>query len=659
MEDYATLLDHDGPLAARIAGFAPRPQQQTLATAVGDILAVGGRLFAEAGTGVGKTFAYLVPALLSGRRVVISTGTKNLQDQLFHRDLPVVREALGMPVKVALLKGRANYLCTHRLQLASEQGRLDSRSAATDLRRVAQWALSTREGDIAELADVAENSSVWPLVTSTAENCLGGDCPEYGRCHVVAARKRALESEVVVVNHHLLLADMALKEGGFGELLPGVDAVIVDEAHQLPEIASNYFGESLSSGQLNDLCRDTLAEYLKTAADEPGFQRSLDRVQTASADLRLAFGLPAGRHEWRVCSTDKVHTALDELIASLDDLVEALAPLGPRARGLEQCAERARELLDRAQRFADAREPAEDADAEFEAEDIQIRWVETYRRAFVLNMTPEEVAGRLRERIDAQDCAWIFTSATLAVDGSVSHFQRRMGLDSGTVLVLDSPFDYARNAVLFLPRDLPLPNAPDHTRAVVDAARPLLQAGHGGAFMLFTSHRALDQAAGLLTDELGERLLVQGDMPRARLIERFREAGDAVLLGTASFWEGVDVKGPALSVVVIDKLPFASPGDPVMKARLAAMERRGLNSFRDFQLPQAVLALKQGVGRLIRDPADRGVMMICDPRLGNRSYGRVFLRSLPKMHITHDAGEAVHFLKHVEAGGHELAEAGA
>ncbi len=659
MEDYASLLDHDGPLAARITGFAPRPQQQTLAAAVGEVLADGGRLFAEAGTGVGKTFAYLVPALLAGRRVVISTGTKNLQDQLFHRDLPVVRAALGMPVKVALLKGRSNYLCLHRLQLAQEQGRLESRSAAADLRRVGDWALTTRAGDIAELADVAENSGVWPLVTSTADNCLGGDCPEYGRCHVVAARKRALESEVVVVNHHLLLADMALKEGGFGELLPGVDAVIVDEAHQLPEIAANYFGETLSSGQLNDLCRDALAEYLKTAADAPGFQRVLDRVSTASADLRLAFGAAPGRHEWQVCATEKVRRALDELVASLDDLVAALEPLGPRARGLELCLERAREMLDRAQRFADAREPDEHTDPDPEADDVHIRWVETYRRAFALNMTPEEVAGRLRERIEAQECAWIFTSATLAVDGSVSHFQRRMGLESGTVMVLDSPFDYARNALLYLPQGLPLPNAPEHTRAVVDAARPLLHAGGGGAFMLFTSHRALDQAAGMLAGELGERLLVQGDMPRARLIERFRAAGDAVLLGTASFWEGVDVKGPALSLVVIDKLPFASPGDPVMKARLAAMERRGLNSFRDFQLPQAVLALKQGVGRLIRDAADRGVMMICDPRLGNRSYGRVFLRSLPKMRVTHDAAEAAHFLERTESGTGEPAEAGA
>lgn len=636
MHDLADLLSGDGPLARRIEGFAPREQQQTLASAVAQALESMQVLVAEAGTGTGKTFAYLLPALLANRRVMISTGTKTLQDQLFHRDLPAVRAAIGSPVKTALLKGRANYLCRHRLAYTAEQGLFDSRERIRELEAIRSWAAVTRTGDIGELDVVPENSSIWPQVTSTQDNCLGQECPEFSRCHLLEARRAAQEADVVVVNHHLLLADMVLKEDGFGELLPGVDAVIVDEAHQLPDIATQYFGLSVSTRQFADWLQDLKAEYAKSAADMPGLEQQFKDFEATLAALRPLLAEGIGRQEWDMLPQRKqLRTRLEEVLAGLDALKPALDVLAPRSRGLESCRDRAELMHARLSAFLD------------DDQKRQVRWVEHFGRHTSFNLTPLDAAERFAARMQQNPGAWVFLSATLSVGGEFGHYRERLGVQETEELLLGSPFDFAHHALLYMPQRMPSVDDPKYTRAVVEAARPVIEASGGRAFMLFTSHRALKEAAEILRGSLDYPLLVQGEMPRRRLLETFRELGNAVLLGTSSFWEGVDVKGPALSVVVIDRLPFASPGDPVLKARLDLMKAEGRNPFMEYQLPQAVIALKQGVGRLIRDSTDKGVMMICDPRLTGKPYGRVFRESLPPMKPTRDLAEVTAFLHEV------------
>ncbi|MDQ3730922.1 MAG: ATP-dependent DNA helicase [Pseudomonadota bacterium] len=626
----AEFLSVKGPLLRYLPGFTPRAQQQTMARAVECALAQNNLLLIEAATGVGKTFAYLVPALLSGRKVIVSTGTRHLQDQLYHKDLPIIRAALNMPVKTALLKGRANYLCLHRLQNAHEQTR--SAVLLDDLWRIREWAGRTRTGDIAEVADIAEDSILWPWVTSTADNCLGVECPLYQQCHVVHARRAAQDAELVVINHHLFFADLALKETGFAELLPSATAFILDEAHQLPDIASNFFGVHLSSHQLLELARDTTAEQLKEAAEATHLHGLSGALEQAAAGLRIAMGGAHQRGSWPALrEQSEVTTALDRLAICLSALRDGLLPLTQRGKGLQNCARRATEIVMRLQLL---RGDSEDS----------VQWFETYARGLVLHHTPLEVAGSFSKHIQNYPGAWVFTSATLAVDDSFEHFSSRLGLNQVRCERLDSPYNFARNAMLYRPRGLPEPGSAMYTHAVVEAAMPVLDASRGRAFVLFTSHRALKEAANLLADRVKYPLLVQGSAPRHELLEQFREAGNAVLLGTTSFWEGVDVRGPALSCVIIDKLPFASPIDPVLQARLAALSSRGGNPFIDLQLPQAVINLRQGVGRLIRDEQDTGVLMICDPRLSTRAYGAVFLNSLPDMLMTSELADVECFL---------------
>lgn len=620
----------DGRLEAALEGFQARAPQQALANAVAEALAEREVLVAEAGTGTGKTYAYLLPVLLDAGRAIVSTGTKHLQDQLFHRDLPALQAAIGRPRDIALLKGRANYLCRHRLDLALEDTR--SRHDRAQLEHVRRWADGSRSGDLVELAALPENSPLRPRIVSTTENCLGQQCPQFSDCFVLKARRRAQEADVVVVNHHLLLADMVLKEEGFGEILPGADAVIVDEAHQLPELAAQYFGARVSSRQLQGIARDATMEALQIAADQETVASLATALEHAVADFVIANGEGDARQAWQeLCANRDIERALDNLGAKLMDLADALDALAERSRGLESCRDRA------AQALATLDSLHSDAPG-------MIRWAEIGRRHFILHTTPIDPAERIAAQVYGRKAAWIFTSATLSVNNSLAHFTRRMGLDEPRELLLESPFDFPNNAVLYVPRGMPEANTPGYTRAVVAQALPLLRASRGRAFLLFTSHRAMQEAAALLREQIPWPMLVQGDMPRSRLLARFRELGDAVLLGTASFWEGVDVRGPALSLVVIDKLPFASPDDPVLQARLAAVREAGGNPFFDHQVPQAVIGLKQGVGRLIRDVDDRGVMAICDPRLFGKPYGRIFLASLPPMRVTRDAAETLRFL---------------
>jgi ATP-dependent DNA helicase DinG len=640
MNDLAELFGEDGPLAAAIPGFATRHEQIAMAGEVARALHSRGRLVVEAGTGTGKTFAYLVPALLSGMRVVISTGTRNLQDQLFHRDLPTVAQAIGRPVRIALLKGRANYLCLHRLELAEQQAvaRGLRRDVATALPKVRAWAVVTRRGDISELAQLSDASPVWPWVTSTRDNCLGPDCPVFDRCHVVQARREAQAADVVVVNHHLLMADLVLKEEGFGDLLPGADAIIIDEAHQLPEVATNFLGFTVSARQLQALARDLGAELLASGPRTDVSAAFAQTLERQLIDLQDCFG--AGRERCEFADwPPAVIEALERLQGLLDELSGSLSEAARDHAGVATLRRRSLELSVRlgAMLGSQADEPVE-----------SVRWAQSAAHGVSLHYVPLDVAEQLGNLIEAHASAWVCTSATLAVGDSFDHFVRRIGMHAPATVRFGSPFVYERQALLYLPRGLDAPSSPRHTAQVVDIALPVLQASGGRAFLLFTSHRALREAAGILLARLGPAppfpILVQGDAPREVLLANFREHGNAVLLGTSSFWEGVDVKGTALSVVVIDKLPFAAPDDPVLKARLNAIEQRGGNPFFEEQVPQAVIALKQGVGRLMRDPEDFGVIVLCDQRLRTRAYGRVFLDSLPPMPRTEDLAEVERFL---------------
>jgi ATP-dependent DNA helicase DinG len=671
-------LAADGVLAAQLPGFVPRPSQQALTEAIAAAFDRRGLLLAEAGTGTGKTFAYLVPALLSGHKTIISTGTRALQDQLYHRDLPRVRDALGTPLKAALLKGRANYLCRYRLERAKGEPQLfaspqGAREQAVQLQRIVAWAGRTRMGDLAEVEALPEDSPLLPQVTSTADNCLGNECPFWDDCFVVQARQRAQTADIVVVNHHLLLADMALKEEGFGEILPGAQAFVVDEAHQLPELAAQFFGEGLSARPLVELGRDTLGECRDVTGALALVQQPARDLEHATRGLRAAMeGLPTRGTQFRALHDDGVCRAVDALAGALSGLAEAIAPLREAAPGFEACHVRALDQRARLLRWCGGDSDSDPLSPLTPPAPDDVRWYELSPRGFRLQRTPLDVSAPLRAHRDRSRAAWVFTSATLAVDGRFGHIAGRLGLSSEPAvlkgsesfieedfsvddefvpindsdpfktLLVPSPFDWPGQALCYLPPRLPHPGARDYTLAVVDALLPVLRASAGRAFVLFASHRALREAAGHLRDGPWP-LFVQGEAPRHQLLQQFRASGNGVLLGAASFREGVDVAGDALSVVVIDKLPFAAPDDPVFEARLDAIRRAGGNPFRDEQLPQAVIALKQGAGRLIRSETDRGVLVLCDPRLLEKSYGKLFLDSLPPLPRTRDVADVEAF----------------
>ncbi|MEO7073304.1 MAG: ATP-dependent DNA helicase [Rhodanobacter sp.] len=640
-EDIGDLLGADGPFAREVPGFAPRQVQQVMARAVQEAIAQRQTLVAEAGTGTGKTFAYLVPALLCGEQVIISTGTKTLQDQLYFRDLPRVRSVLGSRARIALLKGRANYLCLYRLEQTVREGAALDAVQASQLAAIRAWSARTRHGDRVELAEVPEESPMWPRVTSTAENCLGAECPFFDDCHVFNARRKAQEADVVVVNHHLLFADMALKRDGFGDLLPQAAAFILDEAHQIPELAGQFFSQSVSARQLTDLARDVLTECDGITGAIGLLLEPVQALQDAVRRMRLALdGLPARGAMQALLARQPAVIALAEVTELLQVLAELLASQASRSRGLANLHERAVLLCARLERIAAAGAVRHDI-ADLPRD---VRWYEHFPRGFALFVTPLDLAEPMRALRERTQAAWIHTSATLSVGGSFEHFVRQLGLHEPRTLALESPFDYARQALCYLPPGLPDPNARDYTAAVIDAVLPVLEASAGRAFLLFTSHRALRTASEILRERLPWPLFVQGSAPRPRLLEDFRASGHGVLLGAASFWEGVDVVGEALSVVVIDKLPFAAPDDPVLMARLAALERAGSNAFMAWQVPSAVIALKQGAGRLIRDVHDRGVLVLCDPRLTGKGYGKLFLASLPPMLRTRELADVQAFL---------------
>lgn len=645
------LFSDRGALARGIDDFRPRQSQTDMARAVADAIARRATLLAEAGTGTGKTFAYLVPALLWGGKVIVSTGTKNLQDQLFLRDIPVVRKALNAPVTIALLKGRANYLCHFHLDRTQQNGRLTAREDVGYLREIARFAKTTSTGDKSELSRVPESALIWNLVTSTRDNCLGAECAHYQDCFVMRARKEAQQADVVVVNHHLFFADVALKDTGVAELLPSANTVIFDEAHQLPDTATTFFGDTVSTSQVMELCRDVLAEGLTHARDGADWAATIAPVEKAVRDLRLAFpaeGIKLAREQ--IAESSPFFPALEHLKAMLLQMTTVLASQAERAETLEQCRARAAELGARLVAWV----PMDDA----EQRAAKVLWVEAFSQSLQLHQTPLSIAPVFSKQREGPPRAWIFTSATLAVKNDFSHYSAQLGLTDEPSKSWPSPFDYARQALLYVPPDLPAPNSPGYTDAVVEAALPVIEAARGRAFLLCTTLRAVKRAAELLreafaTQQLPWPLLVQGELGRTELLSRFRSAGNAVLIGSQSFWEGVDVRGDALSVVIIDKLPFAPPDDPVLAARIADMEKRGLNGFMHHQLPEAIISLKQGAGRLIRDERDRGVLMICDPRLISKPYGRRIWQSLPPFARSRELATVQAFLQNAPAADSE------
>lgn len=636
MTELRSFFDISGPLAGLLEGYQPREAQIEMAEAIAGAIRNGQNFIAEAGTGTGKTFAYLVPALLSGKKVIVSTGTKNLQDQLFKKDLPILRKAFRTPFMAALLKGRSNYVCRYRLNKSLDSTFGFGKDEAAALAKIKSWSQRTQSGDIAEMTLLSESDPVWYLATSTVDNCLGQDCQDYAECFLMKARKKAQESDLIVVNHHLLCADWSIRENGFGELLPKADVVIIDEAHQLGETASNFLGQHVGGKQLLDLAQDSLIEYYKDATDLPELRTACEELERETKDLRLAFGIEMKRGDWSEIATNAViQLGLVKLKDKLDRLCRQLTPASVKTKELDQCSKRADELM-------------------FQLSDILenssgqwIRWYETHRKSFTLSRTPLDIAKEFSAFMREHRASWIFTSATLSVADNFDHFTNNLGLGEIGSERWESPFDFANQSLFYHPKGLPKPDDPQFIPIILEFAIPVLEASRGRAFFLFTSHRALKQAAALLENRLDYPILVQGSKPKAQLLESFKHKGNAVLLGTSSFWEGVDVRGEALSCVIIDKLPFASPGDPVLKARLEAIAGYGGNPFFEYQIPSAVIALRQGIGRLIRDENDRGVLMVCDPRLLKRAYGQFFLDSVPAMKRTRDIADVRAFFNHL------------
>ncbi len=624
----------DGPLSKVIDGFKARQSQLDMATEVARAIKDKSPLVVEAGTGTGKTFAYLAPALQSNKKAIVSTGTKALQEQLFHRDLPLVKKALAPKMRVALLKGRSNYLCDYRLGVNGQHPPFTDEEFLNDLSKVRVWAAETDDGDLGDLTTVEEGSRVLPFVTSTVDNCLSKDCPNIAECHIMNARKKALEADLVVVNHHLFFADMALKDTGFGELIPDSHVMIFDEAHQIPDIAAEYFGEHFSSRQAFELCKDIQAEYAANLRDLQQLNKAAMNLEKNILDMRLAFDIDPTRGNWRDKSREhNIQQEVAHVKKSFELLYDVMKLAISRSDAIDNCFDRLCQMKSKFEKV----NVTEQSGFSY--------WYDTSKRHYTLHITPLSIADKFGEYVSESDASWIFTSATVSVDDKFDHFTGQLGLPHARTQILGSPFDYHNQAMLCVPRYFPEPNDKASVKAITELALQLIEASNGRAFLLFTSHRVLRLVAEQLEDQTSLPILIQGSTSKRLLLEKFTKLKHAVLMGTSSFWEGVDVRGDTLSLVVIDKLPFASPDEPLLQARMEDCKLKGQDPFKNVQIPQAVITLKQGVGRLIRDVTDKGALVICDPRLVTRAYGEIFMRSLPPMRKTRDIESVDRFLR--------------
>ena len=648
----AAAFDSGGPLARADAGYRPRAPQLEMSAAVARAIGRRETLVVEAGTGVGKTFAYLVPALLSGGRALISTATKSLQDQLYLRDLPRLAEALQVPVRLALLKGRGSYLCLHRLKHARHSAELPDRRAVMQLARFEQWAQITRSGDLAEMDGLDERSPVIPLVTSTRDNCLGTECPDYRACHVVKARREAMEADIVVINHHLFFADLSLRDSGVAELLPSVDIAVFDEAHQLPEVGVQFLGTLLGTGQLLDFARDLLAQGLAEARGLQDWQGLAAQLERAARELRLACagslrevrGILKLRWNERA-GKPGFEPALGEVTRVADLAVETLATVNEISPDFLRLHERGRQLAKLARQFAAEPAPGE------------VRWIDLSPHQARLVESPLDIREAMQEQLSGpqgQNKAWVFTSATLGDDARLSWFTEPAGLDDARVLRVGSPFDYAAHARLYIPRGFAKPGEPAHPLQVAELAARCARSLGGRTFVLTTTLRALQSIGDALRAEFEQggdalKVLQQGAAPKRLLLQQFLADPRAVLVGSASFWEGIDVPGDDLQCVLIDKLPFPPPNDPLVEARVQRLESQGRNAFAEFFIAEAAIALKQGGGRLIRTERDRGLLIVCDPRMAGMNYGRRLREALPPMTRLERLEEALAWLESLAA----------
>jgi ATP-dependent DNA helicase DinG len=648
-ESVAQAFASGGALSQADERYVEREVQQRMAQDVAEAIDGQRALVAEAGTGVGKTFAYLVPTLLSGKRALVSTATKSLQDQLFLRDLPRLRDALQLPVTLALLKGRGSYLCQHRLNLARQSAQLPDRWAVRTLAKIETWAHATQSGDLAELEGLDERSSVIPLVTSSRENCLGSECPEYRQCHVMKARREAMAADLVVVNHHLFFADMALRDSGVAELLPSVEVAVFDEAHQLAEAGVQFLGTTLGSAQVIDFARDMLGAGLQHARGLVPWQDLAASCDRAARELRLAAagamrevrGSLKLRWDERAGRADFVE-ALDAIASACTAASEGLTSVDELAPDFTKLAERATQLARQARLFSGEVTPG------------RVRWIDLSPHQARMVESPLDIRDALREQMDAAPKAWIFTSATLGDDERLTWFTESAGLDDAVTLRVGSPFDYPAHARLYIPSGFPKPNEPGHPGAVAALAARCARALGGRTFVLTTTLRALQAIGEKLRDTFeteGDsiQVLVQGSAPKRQLLQQFMNQPRSVLVGSQSFWEGIDVPGEALQCVLIDKLPFPPPNDPLVEARVKRLESEGRNPFSDYFVAEAAVSLKQGAGRLIRSETDRGLLVICDPRMAGMNYGRRLREALPPMARLASEGEALAWLEGLSA----------
>ena len=633
------IFSDDGALNEVIPDYRKRSEQLDMSRAVNATIQQKNSLIVEAGTGVGKTFSYLVPALINGGKVVISTATKNLQDQLFLKDIPTIRDALKIPVKINILKGRSNYICQLRMENSLIEGQFFNREDASFIKKIKTFSDHSNTGEVSEINDIPESSTIWPSVTSTKENCLGQNCEFAKSCFLIKARKEALAAEVLIVNHHLFFADFILKDEDVSEILPAADTVIFDEAHQIPDVGSIFFGDNFSTMQILNLIQDIQLSFKNIAKNLEELDAICKDILIFIVELRNYLDPRNDRISYnKIPNKQEFTKKLEEVIDEVSKLYSFIDLHKDQSPEMIKLSERIKSLVNITQIWS-----ANDSND-------YVYWLDVFAKSIQFNITPISISDQFKKLQDKTKASWIFTSATLAVNDSFEHFQTMMGLEEAETLQLKSPFNYNENACLYVPTDMPEPNTEMFNMALIKKVYPLILAAKGRTFILSTSIKSMNEITSFLKDEFEKKniefpILTQGMAPKNMLLDQFKSHGNAVLVGSLSFWEGIDVRGSALSLVIIDKLPFQSPGDPVFESKINMLKAKGGNPFMSLQLPQAIITLKQGAGRLIRDEFDKGVLMICDPRIINKPYGKRIWRSLPPFKRTRDENEAIDFLK--------------